>query len=279
MNLKEILVMRGLDVNSKIKLIRHQDNEYDIEKLYSLGMLDTYQRIQSKDVFKECNFVVSFIGIENSNAKLIGVYKVADIKKVSEVDLPSNFIYKDMYRDDYFCYQLEKVEGFEDIIDRLIIKWGNGTRSWHQWLRDKEVVSILPKGYFKAFPGYLNFVLTFDELHRIINNQEANIEWHTMLKVVSGIYLILDTTSGLQYVGSAYGAEGILGRWKNYSLTKHGGNKLLINLLEAHPNQYKNFRFTILHTISQAMTGKEIVEYEKRYKEKLGTRAFGLNQN
>ena len=51
---------------------------------------------------------------------------------------------------------------------------------WHQWVRkdnDKEVVELLPKGYTRPWPGYLDFILSHDELVRICHSPEANREW------------------------------------------------------------------------------------------------------
>lgn len=41
----------------------------------------------------------------------------------------------------------------------------------------------------------------------------------------------------------------------------------------------ENFNFTILRTLSKTLTQAEIIDYERLYKSKLGTRAFGLNSN
>ena len=38
----------------------------------------------------------------------------------------------------------------------------------------KEVVQILPAGYVRPFPGYLDFVLTFDELREMVGHPKAN---------------------------------------------------------------------------------------------------------
>lgn len=100
-----------------------------------------------------------------------------------------------------------------------------------------------------------------------------------MLGSVAGVYLILDTIDGLQYIGSASGEKGILGRWEQYAKSFHGHNKLLIYLLNKHPERYKSFKFSILQTLPRALTSKEVITHEKRYKGKLGTRAFGLNDN
>ncbi len=284
----ELLKNRGLNLNAKIKYVRHQDKRYDVTELIRANQLETYQRYQEKPIFKDCNYIVVFIGQENMKALFYGVYKVLKQRSASEVSLPKDFIYQDfnIVSDTSVFYDLEEVDDFDDLKNRVVVDWGKGALAWSQWVRkngtgelkDKEVTEILPTGYVKEFPGFLDFVIRYDELKTIVNNPEANREWHTMLSSVAGIYLIMDTESGKQYVGSAYGKKGILGRWKEYSATKgHGGNKLLKKILKKDRTAAKHFQFTILQTLPKTLTNKEVLNYENLYKKKLGTRAFGLN--
>lgn len=144
---------------------------------------------------------------------------------------------------------------------------------------DKEVVEILPKGFFKSFPGYQNVVLSFNELKKIVDNPDANRQWKMMLSNVYGVYLILDRVTGQQYVGSAYGKDGIWGRWSYYAHSKHGDNKILMELLEADLNRYKSFQYSILSVLPNSSMKEEVIQLESIIKEKLGSRAFGLNAN
>ena len=113
----------------------------------------------------------------------------------------------------------------------------------------------------------------------LFKNEGAHPDWRVPLSAVKGIYLILDETEGRQYVGSAYGEEGIWGRWREYAVSKHGGNKLLRELVEREPGVYpKQFRFSVLQTLPKTMTKDEVIRRETLYKDKLGTRA-GLNRN
>jgi len=100
-----------------------------------------------------------------------------------------------------------------------------------------------------------------------------------MLSNVYGVYLILDKKAGQQYVGSAYGKDGIWGRWSHYEKSKHGDNKILIELLEKDPSRYKHFQFSILSVLSNSSMYDQVIQLESITKEKLGTRVFGLNAN
>jgi hypothetical protein len=52
MNLIELLEMRKFNTKTKIKLVRHQDSRYDVNKIYKKGMLNIYQSIQVNNIFK-----------------------------------------------------------------------------------------------------------------------------------------------------------------------------------------------------------------------------------
>jgi len=276
MNIVELLRLRGMDTSKKIKLVRHQNRRHDLYEMMTTGQLETYQACQSRPVL-DCEFIVSFIGLPYNNARLYGVYKVGARCRVREVSLPQTYTVSE--DPENWFYQLQKVDGFEDLEERVVIDWGQSTRSWHQWISEKEVIEVLPVGYARPFPGYLDFVLSFDELSRIFSYPEANREWQSALSNVAGIYLILQPTTGAQYIGSACGSQGIYGRWKNYVATGHGGNKRLKEICDKDSNVHREFRFSILRTLPKSLTQKEVLDFEDFYKKKLGSRAFGLNEN
>ena len=95
----------------------------------------------------------------------------------------------------------------------------------------------------------------------------------------AGIYLILDTSTGNQYIGSAYGEQGIWGRWSNYLTDGSGGNKKLLELIKDNESYKDNFQFSLLKTLPTSMLKKDVVNQERIFKEKLGSKAFGLNSN
>jgi hypothetical protein len=98
--------------------------------------------------------------------------------------------------------------------------------------------------------------------------------WRAAIEQWRGIYYIFDLSDGRGYVGSAYGAENLLGRWLNYAATGHGGNRLL---RDRDPRQ---FRFTILQRLSPDLDAGDVVRLESTWKARLHTRApVGLNDN
>lgn len=100
-----------------------------------------------------------------------------------------------------------------------------------------------------------------------------------MLASVAAVYLILDTKTGNQYVGSAYGEGGLLARWRTYAKTAHGGNKQLKVLAAERAGLARDLQFAILQTLPLASTAKEVIDHERRHKAKLRSRAHGLNSN
>ena len=265
--LEQILNSQSSILKGKhIKLVRHKDSrEQYRDVIKDKNALLDYQKIQKKDVFKGCDYIISFIGMARRRSVMFGVFKVNGCAEI----------------DGLFHYDLERVTEFEGLVDRLVVDWGGNAISWHQWYdrQPKEVIELLPQGYIGGFPGLLNFVLAYNELKQLINNPEANYDWQNHLSAVNGVYMILDGNTGMQYIGSANGQNGIWQRWSDYAVSGHGGNKELISLHSNEPDYYCHFRFSVLQTLPSNITQREIIAVEALYKEKFGSRAHGLNRN
>jgi hypothetical protein len=276
--LGELLHSRGLPTERKAtKLVRHQDASFDLAHLVATGHFETYQSNQGSPVFN-CSHIVAFLGERYSLARLYAVYEVCGVEDASNRPWPEGWPFPEHPRGS-FWYRLTRLAAFDDLSGRVVIDWGGSTRSWHQWLAPKPIIEILPLGYVREFPGYTHILLTHSELKQIVDYPLAHREWHRALASVSGIYLILDTVTGLQYVGSAYGAEGILGRWQAYAQSGHGGNLQLRELIAKSPSGVHAWQYSILTTLSQSVTRDEVIQLESLYKQKLGSRAHGLNSN
>lgn len=139
LTLQEILRTKSslLD-GAKVKLVRHKDSRAEYrEVIKDRNALLEYQKEQMREVFKDCDYIIAFVGMERKRSMLIGVFKVNGLEQ----------------RNDRFYYDLEPVPDFDDFADRVIIDWGNNAIAWHQWYdkQSKEVVEILPKGYMGIF--------------------------------------------------------------------------------------------------------------------------------
>lgn len=268
----------------KVKMIRHPLSKQDVKMIYEMGFIEAYQAEQGKPVFDGCEYILSFLGTSNTNAMFIGCYKVGmryeeDVKKDM---MPFGFPFPE-YFDRGCYYELELTDIMGELRNRLVIDWGKSTIGWHQWTRvEKEVIAIYsPKNIreIKEFKSYEDTILTFHELETIINDPLTYEDWYSALYNINGIYLIRDEETGKQYVGSTYNIDGIYGRWKCYADTHHGGDVGIIAELNSRPNAYEKFVFTILRVLPKIITPEEAINIESLYKQKLGTRIFGMNNN
>lgn len=268
----------------KIRLIRHKDSRkvkniagkdyesplYDIY-LYENDVFMTYQSEQLVKKFKDVDFLVSFIGEESTAARLVGVYK--NHGKLH--DLP------DYNGEEHARYDLRELPGFELLKERVVIDWNNPIQ-WLQHYNEMPVIRIdrgLTENNLPVFVKYEDVVLNYAQLKAVIDS--SNSEWKLRLESCNCIYLILDKSSGKQYVGSTYNARGIWGRWSEYAKTGHGGNVELKKCIDADPKYAeKNFQWCILETLPIKVLEDQAVERESLYKRKLGTRAHGhYNKN
>ena len=143
-----------------------------------------------------------------------------------------------------------------------------------------EVQEILREPYSgRAFPGFENIDVSFEELETLVRNRS---DWRAALSSVKGIYLISDSKTGKHYVGSAYGVDGIWGRWCNYAGSGHGGNVELRELISDPTLEYcrKYFRFALLEYRPTMTPDETILEREGFWKRILLSRGeHGLNRN
>ena len=75
-------------------------------------------------------------------------------------------------------------------------------------------------------------------------------------------------------------SEGIWHRWSGYGSNEwHNGNVALKELYDRDPNYKRHLQFGILQVMSRGAAAQDVIAAESAYKEKLGSRAFGLNRN
>ncbi|HEK9102646.1 hypothetical protein KFD70_21625 [Bacillus pfraonensis] len=135
LTLKTLLTMYGLDCSrTDIKLVRHKDSRINLAELYEKGEFELYQQHQEKDIFKNCTYIVSFLGNNDSKAKFIGVYKVISKQAVTDFqsDKKLDWMAPEIGKGKNFYYHLTPLSGFDDLKDRLVIDWGKSALSLHQ---------------------------------------------------------------------------------------------------------------------------------------------------
>lgn len=276
----DILQKVGIDP-AKVKLIRHALTDKRFKECFDKHMVYEYTCHQKAGFGKGYDYWAVFISGAGTLAKFYGIYQVGP----SASDLP-NMVPQGLpeceareYRGENALFSLKPVDALKEYEGKLTIDWGKSTRMWHQrGITGKPVISIQPDER-KVFSGFEDLVLSYDELKEIVYNPEVYEAWKVALSSVYAIYLIVDRESGKQYVGSAYGSGGLWDRWSCYIETHHGNNKRMRALLCDYPDRYHNFQFSILQILPKTLTADEVIAIESRYKKKLLSIQFGMNDN
>lgn len=211
------------------------------------------------------DFIVSFAQISGNKFLFGGVFKITS--RTGE------------------DYEVEYSDEYNDMIGRLIIEYrgdnNRGTVFTPSYIYSNSKISGIYEYKFKGEP-----FISYDEINHDFSAMEIIVkndlsDWKVALSNVFGIYLISDKATGKHYVGSAYGEDGIWGRWNSYINSFHGNNGDLVELFKEKTETYfkENFKFAILEVMSSAKTKEEIINKESLWKRKLFSREFGYNQN
>lgn len=233
------------------------------------------QNIQTKKNF-ERNYILSFCEInKNGEWLFVGIYKSSGVKEI----IKDKNTGKELN-----IYDTELIEEGKEFIGKLVVGFDlkeespSAARQRYRYLEsllDKMEVLELKREKVKVeFPGYDNVNVTWRELKSLIETPA----WKTALENQKAVYLIVDTKTGKKYVGSAYGDNMLLGRWRNYIANGHGGNKLLKPLDFEYIKE--NFKYSILEIFKSSVDDEIIINRESFWKEVLLTRTeFGYNDN
>ncbi|MFH1302996.1 MAG: GIY-YIG nuclease family protein [Planctomycetota bacterium] len=271
LKLIDLIRLTGIELgNYKIHCaIDNKRNEWRPLQAYFADTFERGQSEQSQENF-QCDHVLSLINLSNSRRWLyVGIYQVCGVSKATN---RSGFI-----------YNLKRLPGLEHLDGRTIVDFEKTFRqsylvgSTHE--NNLIVNSILEERMSIAdFPGFNAVRLSFDLLQAII--RQENPTWRSALANIAGIYVIVDTKTGLQYVGKASGGVGLWQRWSEYANSGHGGNmKLRQLLIENGSNYAKYFQFSLVEVCDINANPDYIISRESHWKDVLMTRTFGLNAN
>jgi hypothetical protein len=232
------------------------------------GNFKEWQEDQGQRNF-ECEQILSLIHLRGDRWLFGGIYRVEGIEAKAEGP-------KRRYR-----YATSELAGLEHLVGRVIVRFAKKFRA--SYLRggvygEKLAVSEIRSDRVTVadFPGYNGVLLSYQLLRTII--REGISSWRSALGSVSGVYLIVDTSNGKQYVGSACGIGGIWQRWEAYANNGHGGNTELVSLLAKNGAEHaKSFQYSILE-VSDLYTSKEsILVRESHWKKVLCSSKYGYN--
>jgi hypothetical protein len=256
-----------------LRLVRHQERHFSGRTSFSLwqrqdGSFERYQQIQGKTPFRDATSIASFVVNHHQETVFVGLYKVIG----SELNLFPVFCplrCEERLPGTVTLYELHSRPELAEMSGRLIVDWGKSTRAWVQIAekQNKAVLAIDRIVSEPAFPGFQSIVVDTNELMAIPKS------WQTALSAAQGIYLLVCQQTGEQYVGSAYGETGFWGRWQGYANGGHGGNALL------RPRKNAVYKICILDTSPMSASAEMVIALEQEWKQKLGSRAHGLNAN
>jgi GIY-YIG catalytic domain len=225
----------------------------------------------------------SFVMEEGDNARFVGLYANQDGAFRSAADLDADPVRRQLqerFRKSGFVeragetsgrvvFVLKPADGLSDLPGRLVVRRTPGRA--YMRLAENNCLEIIEISRVPQFsppaPDWRDFIVTGTEV-RVLPQS-----WRARLREWRGIYLIIDPKDGARYVGSAYGAENLLGRW-----TAHvaGDAGVTVDLKGRNP---EGFRFSILELLAPTSESGDVFQAETRWKLTLGTRDWGLNRN
>jgi hypothetical protein len=268
---------------SDVRLLRHQTVRALGRTPYSLwrddvDAFESYQSTQDSTPKQRSRFRArywaSFVAPPSGSTLFVGLYEVKMVGSVpagtidpltrEAVGLGKPYPY-----DQYEC---RRVEALSDYIGRLSIHWGDSSSASRAWVQrpdkqDKLIVELTRAFQEEEFPGFTKLIRPLSEI------ETMPLAWKETLRSSRGVYLLACPRTREHYVGSAYGEDGFLGRWKAYVANSHGGN---VGLRIRDPSDYL---VSVLEVAGSAATTDEIIALENTWKLKLHSRNIGLNQN
>ncbi len=279
-NLCELLKIEKEDFTKyKVHFAIGRDNR---KEPYNAFLIDNFKDWQEHQTCKNWSrqYILSLIYYEKDIWMFGGVYKVLPFEPTP---VENDKGWKG------WRYQTELTEKAVEYIGRAFFKFKKGFRASYPTLeldpKNGDPIAEMPLSHIldkrvalSDFLGFDSVNIDYKTLKYIVSDNI--LSWKSAMSNVKGIYLIVDTYTGKQYVGSAYGDDCIWQRWSNYAKNGHGGNIELKELIKTNGADYKyNFKYSILEVCNMNLGNEYIISRESHWKEVLLTREFGLNLN
>lgn len=294
MQLKDLFIAYGLAL-SEIAVLFHVSDKPKLQRaLPTLAdeepdLFDAFQNQHGPNVeatLRKRRFMVSFVNIGANDYAYAGLFEVTGNKYQTMAELdedPKRAVLRQRYDDISFVqhglttgqvgrlvFQLVPRQETADLIGRLIVRKPVANRNYRFLAEnlDCPVVEITRNRQLTPPPPeWRDFVVTAHELRNLPRSHSARLAgWR-------GVYLITDENDGGRYVGSAYGAENLLGRWRAHVARDKGVTA------ELGQRDTGSFRFSILQLLLHDADAAEVQTSETNWKTRLHTRVWGLNKN
>lgn len=291
LTLNELVRLSGIDARD-VLVFRHRPAEPRLNRIFNwlvaerADLFDCYQSNhgpRTEAALARARYVAAFIRHTPGTALFVGFYEVASSRRIGVEECMNRPLHRELMslgmtgikategRDSVTEFAMPMTDWHVEWRGRLIIRWPGLERSWYRWADRNEFVieAITAESLLvQAMPPWDELSIEWSDLSLLPSS------WCAALSQWRGIYLIIDQSDGKQYVGSAYGSENILQRWRGYVRSGHGGNKLL---RERNPAA---FQFSILQRVSPDMPDVDVIRIEGTWKDRLRTRSpHGLNEN
>jgi hypothetical protein len=263
---------------SEVRLLRHQDyragrrrTPFELwrDDRSTFELYQSHQNASDQRRFGNVPYWVSFVGLPNTTETLfVGLYCV---QSRSTLDRDKIVPYKTEPEKAGIVdvYDLRVDQRLSEFDGKLFVDWGSGTRAWIQRAdqQNKKIIELRREFKEPDFPGFSDFIRPLSQIVTLPKG------WVETLRASRGIYLLTCPRTKEQYVGSADGEDGFIGRWREYVQTGHGGN---IALKSRDPSDYQ---ISILEVAGSTASREDILKMEGRWKAKLQSTEMGLNRN
>ncbi len=287
LTLNDLLARAGLDPADTL-VLRHRPPQRELQISLpefaenELEVFEAYQAVQGQQVaamMKKCGLLASFIGMDPGTAIFAGIWRVRGYRPLDLSDLvPGSALTR--LTDQGVAYvtsppkvdvlfDLERLPAYTDWRGRLDISWPSRGFNWKLRAegRDFPVRAIHEESRFSSKTlDWERLSLTWRQL------QSLPLRHRELLRGLRGVYYIFDERRALGYVGSATGADNMLGRWTDYATSGHGGNK---GMAKCDP---ESLRFSILQRTDLQVSRSEVLSLEMSWMQRLRTREHGLNR-
>jgi hypothetical protein len=277
LSFNHLLAMTGIDP-AEVRLLRHTPEDCRRE-VFNAAMegdasFERYQETQGNPKvigqLREARYLAGFIVAPLTKATLfVGLWERLGERPAawSDSDMPGSHTVGARC----IAFETRHIQILSEYRGRLVIDWGVGERAWVQRAdrQNKQILELRKEVADPPFPGFLELRAALDEV------ADFPETWTTALRNARGVYLLVHRERGDQYVGSASGTDGFLGRWLSYA-DGHGGNVAQREL----GSPAAAYDVSVLEVVGSVATIDEIHARESAWKNKLGTRAkSGLNRN
>lgn len=252
------------------------------------ALFNTYQNNHSRNAeatLKRREYAASFVNLGDRTFLFVGLYdneggafqtyetldKSDEFKTLfANSDVPPFVKAGKDPSDGRFIFSLKQAEALSEYRGRIRVTAPDAPRPYIRKAENLglEIAALSDVPFSgNSISDWRNLTLTKAELLAL------PVTWTAALAQWRGIYLIVDETDGARYVGSAYGAQNLFGRWVEHVKPDFGIT------VELRKRRVANFRFSILQRVSPDMEAHEVIDLERSWKLRLHTLDFGLNRN